>query len=966
MLSNKLTFSLASLIVLLMVGLCLPVSAQIIQATTVAPLPAPPAFDVDGDATVDPGEAGGFFTPAGFVVYGEGAVADSGVNNAIGFARYVQVPAPGLPDLEAFFRFGGTLALVGDPSLGGDAGDFVISEIMWANDVDNPATAATPNDRRQWIEIFNSQTDAMGSPMVAPDAGAVAAGVAVGATPLAADMLALVFIPYQHVESANVITVANAAGAGIPTDPAFMVYDVMSNMQFGRWGVPGMNGNTTSVAGGGQLDPPVSPLVSAYRDINYTRVGGINNLRGDNTVNTDPNRTWQLGGIPNGYAPGSWIETDPGGRRNTTMDLLVASPGVAHVMGIVYEGAPRTVLPADAAVIITEVRNDTSPANVDWVELHNPGVEPVGLWGWELTIVDDRDDDDDLSDTDMVLVGFDQEYSPQQRLERGFPRNEDFRLGPGEYLLIVNRDPRETVLANGVDVDAAIAGTNVNAGATHQYIIRPMLDLPDTAISLVLRNHVERNARHVEQRKEDRADERVSTNTDPSLNIQDYVGSYRQAVTTNDYNTQVWPFRGWTATSRADGQHPQGIPANTMQAAARLLTGDDSTVYILGAHNDAWDAVGSVGGIGYDPGVDMRNAPGTPGYANNPVRNALVDNRGTFANTADDLMYDGEISISEVMVDAGPRWNLIQWIEIYNSSMTQVVDLAGWELEIRNATDEVESYVDSSFIFNTATILPNQTLLIVSGTGTNDVPDNRVYNLHEHHRRALGLTNRRSVLLSPEGFYLRLRAPVPHSNRGTEWVVIDEAGNVMVDGAKRNVMWELPARDPAMRQSLVRQYGTRELYDGSPDSADDGTMMDSWRQSDLTGAGISFYGHRDDISTPGFRLGGPLPVSLSKFRPVRNLETGHVDITWITESELNNAGFNILRSEAKNGEFKVINVKGIVAGHGTTSEQHVYKFTDTNAKPNVVYYYQIEDVSINGLTDDLDDDALERSCGCGR
>ena len=76
-----------------------------------------------------------------------------------------------------------------------------------------------------------------------------------------------------------------------------------------------------------------------------------------------------------------------------------------------------------------------------------------------------------------------------------------------------------------------------------------------------------------------------------------------------------------------------------------------------------------------------------------------------------------------------------------------------------------------------------------------------------------------------------------------------------------------------------------------------GLMMESWRQSDVgSGAGISFYGHRDDVGTPGYRLGGPLPVSLSKFRPVRNQETGHVDITWITESELNNAGFNILRS----------------------------------------------------------------------
>ena len=181
-------------------------------------------------------------------------------------------------------------------------------------------------------------------------------------------------------------------------------------------------------------------------------------------------------------------------------------------------------------------------------------------------------------------------------------------------------------------------------------------------------------------------------------------------------------------------------------------------------------------------------------------------------------------------------------------------------------------------------------------------------------------------------------------------MLLTKLATLTVTGAERQIMWPFDARSADYRQSLVRQYGTRELYDGTADPADDGLMMESWKQSDLgSGAGIAFYGHRDDAGTPGYRLGGPLPVSLSKFRPVRNQDTGHVDIQWITESELNNAGFNILRSEAKNGEFKVINVKGIVAGHGTTSEQHVYKFTDTTAKPNVVYYYQIEDVSINGL-----------------
>ena len=161
-------------------------------------------------------------------------------------------------------------------------------------------------------------------------------------------------------------------------------------------------------------------------------------------------------------------------------------------------------------------------------------------------------------------------------------------------------------------------------------------------------------------------------------------------------------------------------------------------------------------------------------------------------------------------------------------------------------------------------------------------------------------------------------------------------------------MWELPARDSAFRQSLVRQYGRRVIDGDGPDVADDGTMQSAWRQSNLISASVSYYGHRKDIGTPGYRLGGPLPVTLSSFRPVRNRVTGHVDITWVTESELNNAGFNILRGESRDGAFKVVNVKGIVAGHGTTGERRVYTFTDTTAKPNVVYYYRIEDVSLSG------------------
>ena len=96
--------------------------------------------------------------------------------------------------------------------------------------------------------------------------------------------------------------------------------------------------------------------------------------------------------------------------------------------------------------------------------------------------------------------------------------------------------------------------------------------------------------------------------------------------------------------------------------------------------------------------------------------------------------------------------------------------------------------------------------------------------------------------------------------------------------------------------------------------------------------------------------GAPLPVSLSSFKAVHTAE-GSV-IKWTTESEVDNAGFYIYRSETKDGEFKVVNPT-LIQGAGTTGERNAYTWTDTTAKPNTVYYYRIEDVSHAGVREQL-------------
>ena len=94
----------------------------------------------------------------------------------------------------------------------------------------------------------------------------------------------------------------------------------------------------------------------------------------------------------------------------------------------------------------------------------------------------------------------------------------------------------------------------------------------------------------------------------------------------------------------------------------------------------------------------------------------------------------------------------------------------------------------------------------------------------------------------------------------------------------------------------------------------------------------------------------PLPVTLSHFR-AEHTDAG-VILKWITESEVDNAGFYIYRSQTRDGTFKVVNPT-LIQGAGTTSERNEYTWTDTTAKPNGAYYYRIEDISHAGVRKQL-------------
>ena len=678
--------------------------------------------------------------------------------------------------------------------------------------------------------------------------------------------------------------------------------DQVSNVEFLGWDVNiGQSGKIYT----GDEDPVPDTfvavdLVSMYRGINYTN---LRKKHGDK--NAADNRVEQLKAIPGGNADSGWEESTV---NDTYAINQLGSPGAQH-----FEGRSTTTdTSATYAVVINEVGNNSGDS-YDWIELLNTGTTLVNLQNWEITEITGVD-------TETALVTF--------------QNNDKHQIPADGILLIVNSDPYR-------DPDHPVAaGTIINSdklreektGINSRYYVSSGLKLRDDGKMALL----VRNANDKEKSPDNVID---FTGPRPFNNIVDLSSKYR---------TNQWPLRA---------QGPGG--ANVFQGDLAEAFASGSTYWRnkkkAGNADDTWRKAG-YSGVGYKRGA---SGDGTPGYAN-----GIVQATETALATAS---AGATVTISEIMYDRGDRDNLPQWIELYNSSDTHAVNLNEWKLKIENADDvDVRRTVTIANLGGTI-IPPNQTVLIVAYTtgrvsrgsqGRDDFPSKRVINLSGKAELEIAedATKRNYRLLSETAFQLTLI-----EKGGT--VGVDTAGNLGADGT---AMWALPmAEDGAGRSSIIRRYDKDVDTNGDPIGLAidrDGTMIPpadgtgAWvlaSVSDLSEVQVNetYYGSPDDVGTPGYRGGGALPVSLSKFRPER-LDSGEIVVRWITESELNNAGFNILRSDARDGEFTKLNTK-LIAGQGTTSERTVYEFPDTTAKPNVVYYYQIQDVSLDGKVQTL-------------
>ncbi len=889
-----------------------------------------------------------------------------------------------MPDLMEVFDTsavtgGGALILEqgGDSSATGyvarDPGTVGISEVMSAIDQSQLGNAALQRVN-QWIEIHNLNVDTTDDATPGTDDGSVT-------------------VKLSWKSGATAISTDTSINGDLSKPKLDVVTNVFNNRPGSTfWTLPSQNGNpNTGVNFASAARVPKRGAFSLTRrhedkgdkarDGLYTRWG--DGGAGGANQSTDGRQSGSWTTSTTAYAR---LSTNLGIGLGTVVYDFLGTPGRVNTF------SPERALVTDSRqdvpaspIIVNEVANRLDVNNkYEWIELRNVSDGDVNVNNYQISILKGVDNDKPFI------------YLP----------NAGHVIPAGGVLLLVDSDPYGdpdhpleigwNIAKNAEDQVPGLAGIGISNTSKHgRYLVVKFGQhsdysegLPDDGnFILVVRSADNHEGDHGHGGKG-----RAELGTADVGRITDIAG-YSSGLTKNNYTNAVSKTDLWPLKQQGGPDDKNKLSASKVRRRQHVNT-RNGRAGTGNTHNDrkvdqvAFRDVG-YSGVGYKrQAANSGMHGGTPGYDNGSVK----------GNARDDSLGADKLVISEIMLSQGAenaRTKLPQWIEIYNPS-SHPVNIGGWRLVIENPRDPIRTVNLGGTI---KTILPNQTILVVSGSardfGSDTLPAStvfpttRVYNVYRNQKNDFDMTSRFDPIITDtrqfritliDGAALDLGnaaqkaiADDPTKSlrySGKYYTISDDIGNL--DGNSRTndeAMWYYPdgMTEEGSRTSLIRIFDNGVARDGvsmmesnvKPMGGTDGVdvarergidMKYSWVHAvDTEFADIfirhTWYGSENDYGTPLNRTGQILPVELSFFRPT--LQDGKVTIRWTTESELDNAGFNILRSETRNGEYKQVNTE-LIQGAGTTGERTSYKWVDPTAKPDVEYYYQIEDVSFAG------------------
>ncbi len=810
-------------------------------------------------------------------------------------------------------------------------GSVGISEIMWARDLRQGT--ADEQAAGQWIELQNLNSKPVVVLIYAQKGGdgLISGGILVNTA--AGDNL---LGNLDHSGTMVVDAIQNIRNDG---NQANNGWDVVGKGQDGNSveGVP--------FASMHRILPDKQPAFSASQ--NYTKRKGTKDSHWATSIGA--------------YVRGQTTHTSGGISNIPVLFDYRGTPGdVNNRTGItLHTKAGRTNLSDSLAVVFNEIGNrSTADKAYEWIELRNRTGSAVDLRAYIIT----------------TITG----VNAESILYR-FP-NETTNIAANGVLLLLASNPADDndhPIAIGYDIDKAVEdqvpGFKGDHVPRYKVVSFGSNGIPNGNFVLVLRRPDNAGKNDISETGRNDFDKIVDMAGYANLSANPYPNPVS--------STGLWPLDNFPGPVSGNNLtenkvHRRSVDKDNKDGdrfgTGRIENNNGRPVFVDAGFT----------GIGYRR--DVANAAihgGDPGY-HNPQKNLAAD-------------FTGDVVISELMLSIGSSASrrLPQWIEIANNSATKTVNLDadnGWELVIETPGDEIRT-LNFKAKGQVKYIYPKQTILIVAGSPTRNAQagsDNlrsdiifksdRVFNVireygdkfSEFEVDGARVKNDRYRFLNPIHFHIALK-----DGKGN---TADVIGNL--DGRARTndtAAWDYPSglTKEGDRTSFVRLYdegnarsalgaaavdvltlgavGSGAVDQGSIDLNDFDSVVPSqyaWIQAaafnfDTIYVRHTWYGSEDDYGTPGAIKGQVLPVQLSSFRPA--LENGKIVVRWTTESELDNAGFNVYRSESRDGEYKQVNAE-MIQGAGTTGERNAYDWVDASAKPGQVYYYQIEDVSFAG------------------
>jgi hypothetical protein len=194
----------------------------------------------------------------------------------------------------------------------------------------------------------------------------------------------------------------------------------------------------------------------------------------------------------------------------------------------------------------------------------------------------------------------------------------------------------------------------------------------------------------------------------------------------------------------------------------------------------------------------------------------------------------------------------------------------------------------------------------------------------------------------------------PYSGSLTNLALISQVRYFRVDSISGNVS------SPTITINYEADDGVAGTYSGLLNlRVARSTDNNNWVSIGGTGSGSPSGSITSDPTTIAettyFALGSftpdnPLPVQLSSFTLTPRQRS--IELVWQTESESENKGFIILRSESETGGYQEIasylNTPALV-GQGTTASLTRYRYIDNrNIQPGRAYWYKLVDVDYSG------------------